>query len=516
MDESGDASGRRATPPDDSVASASGDARHSRHAPSPCIGQARRYLDLLAGSDAAHCFQPYHDLYPNDPQTAWLRRVVYGRLGDVWPELVARQTKGAAIAVTMAETDGRGRKSANMVRPRAVWIEADGALERPLPLPPTIAVETSPGRRHYVYMAPNLAWDVWHGVQDVLIADYGSDPCAAHRTQVLRLPGTLHLKDPADPHLVDIVEDLTSERIYTAAEIAAAFPPRPPTARSRHRDSLVRIQRTGYGAEPGAEWDPPSILAAFRSIDARLQETGPFIAQGDQPSDEPIPVDWSRRDWWLLAMACLHHASGGSNDGFELSCAASDGDDSLGLIGCPAKFDAADQRRVWDGLAAGAVAEQRRSRVTIRTINWIARRYCGWKSGRRGRPIAQPRAAGELPVPAQAIVDAGRWVVSAGLERVLALHEVVARQRVPKDSLLDRILAEIQRAIDISTGVTAIGSLTGMAGTLGCTTETLRKYLRNLAEKGQTMATPRARWALRASPLRWTSPRAFERPSMLS
>jgi hypothetical protein len=43
---------------------------------------------------------------------------------------------------------------------------------------------------------------------------------------------------------------------------------------------------------------------------------------------------------------------------------------------------------------------------------------------------------------------------------------------------------EIRRALDVNTGVTAIGSLTGMAGTLGCTTETLRKYLRNLAEKG--------------------------------
>jgi hypothetical protein len=43
---------------------------------------------------------------------------------------------------------------------------------------------------------------------------------------------------------------------------------------------------------------------------------------------------------------------------------------------------------------------------------------------------------------------------------------------------MDRILAEIRRAIDVNTGVTAIGSLTGIASTLGCTTETIRKYLR--------------------------------------
>jgi hypothetical protein len=198
------------------------------------------------------------------------------------------------IAVAMGETDGRGRKSVNMIP--AVWIETDGALPRELPLAPTIAIETSQGHRHYVYMARDLTWDVWHGIQQFLIADYGSDRRAAHRTQVLRLPGTLHLEDPAHPHLVQIVEDLTSERIYTVAEIAVAFPPRPSTSRSRHRDSAARVQRAGHGVELGAEWDQPSILAT--AIDARLQKTGPFIAQGVRPGDKAIPVHWSRRDCW--------------------------------------------------------------------------------------------------------------------------------------------------------------------------------------------------------------------------
>ena len=153
-----------------------------------------------------------------------MRRFVHGRLDDVWPELVARQQKGAAIAVTIAETDGRGRKSANMIRPRAVWIEADTILRRALPLQPTITVETSPRHHHYIYVVRDLGWEEWHGVQRTLIEEYGSDRRAGSRTQVLRLPGTLHLKDPVNPHLVRIVEQLTTERIYTAAEVAAAFP----------------------------------------------------------------------------------------------------------------------------------------------------------------------------------------------------------------------------------------------------------------------------------------------------
>jgi len=71
--------------------------------------------------------------------------------------------------------------------------------------------------------------------------------------------------------------------------------------------------------------------------------------------------------------------------------------------------------------------------------------------------------------------------VTTGLDRVGDLHSAVAGQRVPKNALMERILYEIRRRLDPRTGVAAIGSLTGMARTLGCATETLRRYLRQLA-----------------------------------
>ena len=90
-----------------------------------------------------------------------------------------------------------------------------------------MTIETSPGRYHHIFVVRDLTWELWPGVQQGLIADYGSDPKAGQRTQVLRLPGTLNLKNPAKPFLVRFVEESTTERIYTAAEIAEAFPPRP-------------------------------------------------------------------------------------------------------------------------------------------------------------------------------------------------------------------------------------------------------------------------------------------------
>jgi len=104
--------------------------------PCPRIEPVRRYLTLLAGLDAPHTFQTYHDQNSRAPETGHLSRQVHGHLHDVWPTLMNRQGAGAAVAVTIAETDRRGRKSANMVRPRAVWIEADTPISRPLPFSP--------------------------------------------------------------------------------------------------------------------------------------------------------------------------------------------------------------------------------------------------------------------------------------------------------------------------------------------------------------------------------------------
>jgi hypothetical protein len=149
--------------------------------PATSLALARQYLETIGGGDVAHTFQPYHDQEGRNPKYGWMRQRVHGRLEVVWERLMQLQQRGAAIAVTMAETDGMGRKSANMVRPRCVWIEADKALPRELVLMPTIAVESSPGRYHFVYVARDLDWPLWHGVQKTLIVDYGSDPNAALR-----------------------------------------------------------------------------------------------------------------------------------------------------------------------------------------------------------------------------------------------------------------------------------------------------------------------------------------------
>jgi DNA primase RepB-like protein len=444
--------------------------------PSPQPEMAQRYLELLGGGDVPHLLQSYYDPDRKDPSKRRLARPIYGRFSDVWQKLLWLQERGAAIAVTMAETDGRGRKVVNMVRPRALFIEADRPLPRDLPLRPSIVVATSPGKYHYIYVVAGLDWQVWHGVQQLFIDAYGSDPLAALRTQVLRLPGTLHQKNPARRHLVRIVEELSSYRTYTVPEIVAAFPPKFAPQGPRHR------QRTG-SSRSRPERDLEKLTSALAAIDTWLQENGPFTAQ-EGPDDQPIRVDWSLYDWWLRATAAIHHASGGSDAGFELSCRASGGDSLSGLVGCPSKFDVAGQRRAWDSLSNDGSIGSLGRLVTERTIYWIAHRYCGWNAGRRGRPMAQPREGVEPTPRALAVAAAGRRAIATGLDRVRKVHSAHWGQSIKADALMGRILEEIRIRLDPRTGVAAIGSLTGMSDTLGCKAETLRSYFRELTQKG--------------------------------
>jgi hypothetical protein len=98
--------------------------------------------------------------------------------------------------------------------------------------------------------------------------------------------------------------------------------------------------------------------------------------------------------------------------------------------------------------------------------------------------MAQPRGAKEIPAQAQAVAEAGQRAVALGLDRARALNAAFTNARLRRDSLMLRLLQDIGTRLDPRTGVAAISSLAGMAGTLGCAVETLRRYLRRLASAG--------------------------------
>jgi RepB DNA-primase from phage plasmid len=155
--------------------------------------------------------------------------------------------QGAGVWATVNETDGTGRKIENILRVRAVWCEFDGAKDgstpSTFPIAPSMVVETSPGNFHFYWLVADhwptdqLGKEDFAAVLECMVAAYGSDKAATDISRVLRVPGFMHRKNPANPHLVRITDDNGAR--YTRQQIVAAFPA-PTKERHNHNDESTR------------------------------------------------------------------------------------------------------------------------------------------------------------------------------------------------------------------------------------------------------------------------------------
>ena len=166
--------------------------------------------------------------------------------------------QGAGVFVTINETDGKGRKSENIKRIRAVWQEDDDAFEGAFPLESVdgcrkLARKVSSLLAHYDWPADEQGRADFAAVMERMAESFGCDKNAKDLSRVLRVPGFLHRKTET-PHLVHIVE--ATGRRYSRAQIIAAFPP------------VVRKQKT-YTQRKWAprDDDDQRIRDALHSID---------------------------------------------------------------------------------------------------------------------------------------------------------------------------------------------------------------------------------------------------------
>jgi Family of unknown function (DUF5906)/RepB DNA-primase from phage plasmid/Primase C terminal 2 (PriCT-2) len=139
--------------------------------------------------------------------------VFHGSLDEVWPKVQAVNTpaRGAGVFVTVNETDLRGRRSDNIVRARALWVDADDVdqLDRCIGAirsgaMPTMLVQTSVDRAHLYWCCDDLSREDFSRYQAALIERLGTDPAVKDLPRVMRMPGTLHLKNPSTPSKVTL------------------------------------------------------------------------------------------------------------------------------------------------------------------------------------------------------------------------------------------------------------------------------------------------------------------------
>ncbi|UCI30514.1 DUF5906 domain-containing protein [Mesorhizobium sp. B4-1-4] len=170
--------------------------------------QAFAHIAALTGTDPNTTivnFRCIHDAIKNAPAHSY-----DGTLPQLWKTFLDYQARGHGVFLNVNQLDGNGRELANVQFIRAHVVDLDNLsaaqnFERAAAWfpSPSFAVQTSPSKYHcYWPVTPYRDNDRYTLIQRKLRQLFDGDKSVIDPTRMLRLAGTLHLKDTSAPHLV--------------------------------------------------------------------------------------------------------------------------------------------------------------------------------------------------------------------------------------------------------------------------------------------------------------------------
>lgn len=165
----------------------------------PDLEMAQLFLDLL-DPGGSFTFQTFEDAKADSGRKArhaHLARIYHGDLSSHAKELTKLQAKGAGVFFMVNQGDNGGRKTTNVQRVRAHFVDLDGAPLDPViasAMAPHLVVESSPGRWHAYWLVDGGPLDEFKARQQALAQRFGGDPKVCDLPRVMRLPGFWHLK----------------------------------------------------------------------------------------------------------------------------------------------------------------------------------------------------------------------------------------------------------------------------------------------------------------------------------
>ena len=189
-----------------------------------------------------------------DPLGRQFAGLTLEEVADLIPELDRLNNQGAGIFTTVNRCIGRRSKD-NVKKIRAAHADVDDASDRELrtlieSVTPSIIVTSSePTKLHLYWQLDEAAAKEKEAVSQLnrlLAYDYGADKAATDIARILRPPGFKHMKYR---HLgqTPVVTASYNNRIYSLAEVQAAFPPTQPTptqyqTRRGSTDNLSKVE----------------------------------------------------------------------------------------------------------------------------------------------------------------------------------------------------------------------------------------------------------------------------------
>jgi hypothetical protein len=173
------------------------------------FSMASAHIAALTGqSDGSNVVVDIRLIHDTDDAKAAIHR--RGTLNELWTIIENYQAKGYGAFININELDGNGRELANVRLIRANAVDLDNLsafqnFERAAQFnpQPSFAVQSSPGRFHVYWTVQNYSGnDRATLINRRLRTLFDGDKAVVDPSRVLRLAGTLHLKNPSVPHLV--------------------------------------------------------------------------------------------------------------------------------------------------------------------------------------------------------------------------------------------------------------------------------------------------------------------------
>ena len=261
----------------------------------PTVDEARQFLTLLDGEAEVFTFQTFGEGAARKDMS--LVTQFTDSFDNALPKLAELNSRGAGIYVTINLTDGKGRKTTNIIGGRAIWQEDDHNWQGDFPIAPSLVVQTSPGKYQRYWLIESQFDEfrsAFPSMMNHLVSDYGSDANAKDFARVMRLPGFLHNK--ANPHLVRLIS--AAGRRYTIDEIVKAF----------------LVPATSVALEQGKadKTIPSDVTEEAVSAENELLFDGRLLASA------LAYLRSESRERWFRYGAAIYDLSGGSEEGYAI------------------------------------------------------------------------------------------------------------------------------------------------------------------------------------------------------
>ncbi len=221
---------------------------------------AKRQVELITGSPETKIyFRLIHDVRDNDAIK------LYGSVGELWSLMTVKQGEGYGVFFVVNEGGDRDEDITGIC---AVFVDGD---DKPMPKPgewhqmPSFTVRRNAIRWHGFWVVKGLSVEEFRSTQLRLASHYGTDTTVCNLSRVMRLAGTLHLKDPSQPFLMELEDDE-----MCSWDLCGPF-----VTHEVHKDlpQVADKLREKRKAAPGAELDHERIVTmAGQYLDRMVKE----------------------------------------------------------------------------------------------------------------------------------------------------------------------------------------------------------------------------------------------------